>query len=255
LPGERIIYKARHGPLSAFGFLPAPLAIATNRRFMIVGGLLKRNSLCIFYDSISAVRTENKLFWSSFILHMHGKDRNADRNVMGFMGKRHSLALYGIISNQVAYAKGEPPISAYDPSSYAYLLPKVTGPSLTRFVRREKAEPAKRIREHVAMAVAMLPKKKRIVEHGRRLGTAFSAYGRNVASLSSRLELGRMIPKMPVREIEIPVHRENVRVRAAEPYVQRAHAGKSVLNPDRDLKIFRIRHIRNTSAPPAHMNA
>ena len=140
LPGERVIYKAKHGPLAFLKFLPSSVAVATNKRFMIFGGFIRQNNVSISYDGISAVHSERKLLWSNFIFHINGQQNGkAAQTELKYLKKIHALALFSIVSNQIAYSKGEPPHSAYDPSQYAYRLPIVNGPPLTNFVRKEKA--------------------------------------------------------------------------------------------------------------------
>ncbi len=248
LPGERIIYKTKCVPFSFMIFIPSHIAIATNKRFMIIGGFIRKQNLSISYDGIAAVRSNNRLLWSDFILHLHGHDEKSNRkNRLSFMNKSASLALFSIVSNQVAYSKGEPPLSSYNPMQYTYKLPLVNGPSLTKFIRKERAfSMADMIKEKVSHRHARRDTEKKDTKDTKDTARfSVPIFGSAPLDVSHKVN----IPTYTVSEL---VHTMTERVRpsrASEQHKQEGHK-KIRLNPDRDMQIFRIRNIRNASLPP-----
>ncbi len=101
-PGERILYKSRHGRLSKFSslkFIPKAKVIATNKRFLVMHALpIFKNYTAISYGDVSSVKVRKSPFGSKLIV---GTGRGGDQAIV--FGKAvNALAAYAVLSNQIS---------------------------------------------------------------------------------------------------------------------------------------------------------
>ncbi len=136
LPEERVLYTARHGRLSAVGFFPAPVVVATNKRFIITEGIGPwKSKSVLFHDKIASMDVKKGLMGASFTINsMAGPYASKTIN---FSKSSQALAVFSIASSQImGKGRGDFVMPAID-------LNKKRAVGLKRSPFQEQSQPAR----------------------------------------------------------------------------------------------------------------
>ena len=241
LSGEEIVYRIKAGRLSFFKFMPGQTITVTNKRLILSNPLrLFSGYDAITYEKMQAIEVKRGIFGSKFIVKTGtGK---GERRAMRIYRNGHLLTIFGIISNQIAASRDQNythKISAHRlDGKYAVLNTNVAfEPPHTDQIRKLASivrtdQPRKEVRkpqfEMPAPIIERFSSAERL--HPGDAKVNYFAEGLMVNELSDLVD--KPTP-------DVIVHTPKM-----QQLFKQKEAIKTALNPDKDLKIFKVRKMR-----------